>query len=1684
MYHLDVGAMYPNIILTNRLQPNAMVDDSTCAACDFNQSKNNCKRKMEWVWRGDYNPATKGEYQRAKDQLSLERFEGGVGFHQLSEAEQAEHVATRLKQYAKKAYNRTKVTEEVTRKDTICMRENDFYVNTVRDFRDKRYVLKKLTKVWGGKVKKATDPVSKKDAEDKALVYDSLQVAHKCILNSFYGYVMRKGARWRSMEMAGIVTKTGADLIVQARKLVEQIGRPLELDTDGIWCILPQSFPDVFNFKTSSGSKFKLEYPCIMLNADVHNNFTNHQYQTLKDPKKRLYQTRSECSIYFEVDGPYRCMVIPASTEEGKLLKKRYAVFNFDGSLAELKGFELKRRGELELVKTFQRQVFERFLNGESLVECYDSVADIANHWLDVIDTQGESLEIDELVDLISENRNMSRQLDDYGDQKGTSQTTARRLGEFLGAEIIKDKGLNCKFIIAERPHGAPVTERAIPTAIWKAEPAVMKHYLKKWLKSPEMEDDDYDIRSILDWDYYKNRLGKSIQKIITIPAALQKIPNPVPRLPHPEWLRRTVRRLNDRYQQKSITSMFGPPSSVGKKNKSDGKAVIDIEDTIGNAKGSGRPVVHSTRRKKDQESRSEETESSNKETASPSSGSSEVQQKVALSEDTFQDWLSRKKGIWNFKERRKRSRRNRSTASTLTSTKNPDETSKKKQKKTAGSMEGFIRDAAQSLAENEWHILEVRDPSSSEGGASTSGELILWIMLTNGSIQKLNITTPRTLFVSCKNEVLEVASPALSVKRVEKHLPHNKAAKYLFEVTMPEYTYRSNSWLDHFRSNNNESVIESFYELGASKVLRSILRLGCVCQVSNSAVTKNGKYALSDLKCVEQSRRGRYLNSDLPFRKIFLYERLLSRSKTGLIVVFVVDSSSSDSTTDEKVVVDSQCFIWVVKPGGNKAQRNISKKVCESMFLELMQQLMRHVQDPEDETESPFARLSFESQCQVDSLTFVDTEDKAFRGVNDVLNSYSQANNGPTLLLLNSTKSSSQIRKRLPSSNSYPLIVLPSPLGQTQSASTSLLSLNWEKESIQHCFEAYLYVNAESLEKQIEYSRYAKVPVGNLGTDAIITAYDVMLARVLQKNRALLWCSSKAGCPDIGINSLSLAQGSSIMSLANGHSDDLDSNDIWGDEDENISPVVSYPGAYRSICAEIDIHYLAIAALSDARANGVSGKVGGETSLANSNAPLGDEMSTAISLPILRSLVQTWLHDASALSMQVADQLLGHVYRLISSPGATLNDPALHRVVVSLMKTAFNQLLGEFQRLGSTIISANFNRIVIATNKSSLPEAVEYVDFVIATIKKRMASIDGSADFGRLSLQRNNFYAHYVFLDEHNYGGLLFENRYPENEEEDKWAFEIDMPTDEGQVEKITVVPTVQSGWNISHYLASEMSQEYFRLIVSRFSKDVYRKQVQLEEKALELDAKEMHEEKTEEEVSRLSSREQLHLFKKKLISKNFATYLTQCVGEIIKDNDGPESFPQLPGSHLGMSSPVLEFIKNVIAVLELDPDVDTEVQHLKKSLLAQIGVQEYSAQAKWENPCASFILSDVFCSQCQECRDVDLCILPALEENETSAWTCDGCSTPYDVDSIERRLVGAIQRKCIRYQLQDLRCTKTERVSTRILSRQSETSQKLKLDISRKEVASQLRILHNLAQHYELEWLLETAANLLQTL
>ncbi|CAN0378843.1 unnamed protein product [Scytosiphon promiscuus] len=95
------------------------------------------------------------------------------------------------------------------------------------------------------------DAVGAKQAGDRAQVFDSLQLAHKCILNSFYGYVMRKGASWwPAVESVLLCCSCGVHFVSRGVYAnMDAIGRPLELDTDGIWCILPSSFPENFTFK-------------------------------------------------------------------------------------------------------------------------------------------------------------------------------------------------------------------------------------------------------------------------------------------------------------------------------------------------------------------------------------------------------------------------------------------------------------------------------------------------------------------------------------------------------------------------------------------------------------------------------------------------------------------------------------------------------------------------------------------------------------------------------------------------------------------------------------------------------------------------------------------------------------------------------------------------------------------------------------------------------------------------------------------------------------------------------------------------------------------------------------------------------------------------------------------------------------------------------------------------------------------------------------------------------------------------------------------------------------------------------------------------------------------------------------------------------------------------------------------
>lgn len=812
IYHVDVASMYPNIMTSYRLQPDSMKSEEDCAACDFNRPGKNCDRRMTWAWRGEFYPAEQNEYGMVKRTLQNETFPGtrpwlpARSFDELPYAEQALLIKKRISDYSRKVYNRIKQTKTVNKEAIVCQRENPFYVDTVRGFRDRRYEFKTLAKVWKGKASKCKESISKDEANKMVILYDSLQLAHKVILNSFYGYVMRKGSRWYSMEMAGITCLTGATIIQMARALVERLGRPLELDTDGIWCILPKSFPENFNLKCKDGKKIFVEYPCSMLNYLVHQQFTNHQYQDLIDADTFKYKTRSENSIFFEVDGPYKAMVLPTSKEEGKGLKKRYAVFNKDGSLAELKGFELKRRGELQLIKNFQSDIFKLFLEGDSLESCYQAVSTVANNWLDVLETKGGMLEDEDLIELICENRSMSKALSEYEGQKSTSITTAKRLGEFLGEEMVKDAGLACKYIISAKPLESPVTERAIPVSIFSSEHKEI--YLKKWLKDPSLTD--FDPRSVIDWDYYRERLASVIQKIITIPAALQNVKNPVPRVSHPDWLQKRIRVKEDKFQQTSLSKFFNKASNEEVKTK----AIKDIEDFGEVDEGVpktklGKVTVKKRKMREAQRLQAEEDEKAVAILNSPC---------PSMTED-YVSFLQYQKAKWRVQSKN-RDRRKKLFGENVDSS----------YRSSVGSM---FRRQAENVAGSDWEILEYKKDPMNPGAVKV-------YVFSGGKIHSFLFHIPKTIYATYKADVFFKPIPNCEIEKSTAILPNGHDATNLFKMTMTESTY--NEQISLVDSILHDSKILGLYETEVSSIDRAIMDLGNIVRFDDTKVGALGK--------------------------------------------------------------------------------------------------------------------------------------------------------------------------------------------------------------------------------------------------------------------------------------------------------------------------------------------------------------------------------------------------------------------------------------------------------------------------------------------------------------------------------------------------------------------------------------------------------------------------------------------------------------------------------------------------------------------------------------------------------------------------------------------------------------------------------------------------------------------------
>lgn len=1606
IYHLDVASMYPNIMTTNRLQPDSMIQESDCAACDFNRPGKTCDRRMPWSWRGDFLPAQKNEYNMIRHAMENERFPGKYAnnlartFQELGIDEQASMVKKRLQDYSKKIYHKIHETKTIEREAIICQRENPFYVDTVKDFRDRRYDFKGKQKLWKNKTEslKASGASGPEIDEAKKMIilFDSLQLAHKVILNSFYGYVMRKGSRWYSMEMAGVTCLTGAHIIQMARELVERIGRPLELDTDGIWCMLPATFPENVIFSLKNGKKLPISYPCTMLNHLVHGKFTNHQYQELVNPLTFKYETHSDNTIFFEVDGPYRAMILPTSKEEDKNLKKRYAVFNHDGTLAELKGFEVKRRGELKLIKIFQTQIFKFFLEGTTLIETYAAVAKVSNKWLDVLHQHGSTLADEELIDLICENRSMSKTLEEYGTQKSTSITTAKRLAEFLGEQMVKDKGLNCKYIIASRPKNAPVTERAIPVAIFSADEPVKRYFLRKWMKD---DPGDMDPRTILDWDYYLERLGSVIQKLITIPAALQKVRNPVPRVGHPEWLQRRINTKDDRFKQKKMTDLFEKtPLSELQPNILDHRLPTDLEDF-----GASKIPKHKSAQPMKMTQKRKIPETHVAPNLDPYASLPPV---MPSATEDYSGFLEYQKKKWKIQKQARIRRRQLFGERNNTAT---------------DSLGGFFRNQAELLFTNTWQVLQLRE-------SDTPG-IVRAFVLIDKKVHTLMVKVPRQVFLNLKGKGLpDVVIEGCKVEKVSHTLPNGHPSVHLFKLTMSEEVYVNDA--HKLAVLFNHPSVEGVYEKQVPLTVRAVLELGSLCTFDETQQGVLGKglehgFELSTLRRLPS--KDPYLSAKI-MGYYFLHHVVAGERQTFALF--------STKKSEAQIIILS-------RTKDTQGFPNADMLYSENFRRKLQDSGGEQWQD----------NFEYQSKMQF-KITHVTTKRRAYLELSDAFKKIHKDETQPMVLVMQSPHRRTLVHD-IPLLKDLPILPL-----KVEDSDSALPPLGWQTYVVKRLVTHYLGLGSW-ISHLVELARYGDIPLCNLEKDDPRFLIDIAYARRLQKSNVVLWWS-ESPCPD--------------------HAG-YEKDDILGPLEKVGMPAVNNPGTYSSVCIELDVRNLAINTIltsslindlegSDSVAFNPAGSGDGESS-DGTGVLYSENAFASAGVMVLREMVKAWWTEACKGS-NMADIMVQHLVRWVESPDSYLYDRSLNYYVHMMSRKAFQQLMTDFKRVGSHVVFANTNRLLLQTTKAEVGNAYAYSQYILKSIKSKPL-------FHFLDLDIKEYWDYLVWYDEFNYGGKACSE-----------VVEADVQT----------LDTIMH-WQLSTFLPliyqpifHDWVVEFIDLMQGLKRPHLSSSQADGTPRPTQLPINRKLSSEDDDSPSATAT-DALTRSIAKPLKRHMLALISRHRAEVAHPSLAADHiYPLLPGSHLlqyTTSSPVLQLVKSLMHVFGLDKTLNLEVRSLRKDLLALFDVREFSAQGRFDNPSASLRIEGVVCAECTGVRDLELCrdedLLPSApvagdRAPQTKPWLCPHCHAEYPRLALEERLIGRVQMMVVRWATQDVKCAKCRGVRVSEFMEHCGCSGVWVGTVDRETMVRELRVMGRVAGGYGLRMLGEVVDGVLRGL
>ena len=149
-----------------------------------------------------------------------------------------------------------------------------------------------------------------------------------------------------------------------------------------------------------------------------------------------------------------------------------------------------------------------------------------------------------------------------------------------------------------------------------------------------------------------------------------------------------------------------------------------------------------------------------------------------------------------------------------------------------------------------------------------------------------------------------------------------------------------------------------------------------------------------------------------------------------------------------------------------------------------------------------------------------------------------------------------------------------------------------------------------------------------------------------------------------------------------------------------------------------------------------------------------------------------------------------------------------------------------------------------------------------------------------------------------------------------------------------------------------------------------------------------------------------------------------------------------------------------------------------MRRQLLALLHIKEFALDARFVDPCKSIVLRDVVCTNCGAVADVDVC-REAASATDGDAWRCQTCSTEFDCNDIEQRLLARAAAAVQAFQVQDLKCSRCGAVSTGGMAGQcGECGDALVASVTPAALHGELNLLRSVARFHGLQLLNETVS------